>query len=112
MGRLNLTAIKAAQTGGASKTSTGALSDFVDSQLSVSQDSHSGASKSVRKPELRGDGSEVKRSKEAQIIIRASPKMRRELKRWAVDEDATVQSLIVSGLQALRRERGLPELAE
>lgn len=112
MGRLNLSAIKAAQTGNAHKTSTGGLSDGVDSQLSISQDSHIGTSKSLRKPELRGDGSEVKRSKEAQIIIRASPKMRRELKRWAVDEDATVQSLIVSGLQALRRERGLPELAE
>lgn len=112
MGRLNLSAIKAAQTGGSSKAITGGLSSDVDSKLSISQDFHNEVSKPVRKPELRGDGSEVKRSKEAQIIIRASPKMRRELKRWAVDEDATVQSLIVSGLQALRRERGLPELAE
>lgn len=112
MGRLNLSAIKAAQTAGGAKTNADKPLGDMDSQLSISPAIHMMASQSGRKPELRGNGNEVKRSKEAQIIIRASPKMRRELKRWAVDEDATVQSLIVSGLQALRRERGLPELAE
>lgn len=111
MGKLNLAAIKASQT---ATTSPSAVerSDSVDSQISISPAIHKIAQRQTRKPEYRGDGSQVRRSKEAQIIIRASPKMRRELKRWAVDEDATVQSLIVAGLQALRRERGLPELAE
>jgi hypothetical protein len=112
MGRLNLSAIKAAQTGGATQANKEEPLRDVDSKLSISPVIHKTPSAAGNKPELRADGSQVRRSKEAQIIIRASPKMRRELKRWAVDEDATVQSLIVSGLQALRRERGLPELAE
>ena len=112
MGRLNLSAIKASQTGSGAQPSVGAPSEIVDSQLSISHAIHKSAVTTVKRPELRSDGSQVRRSKEAQIIIRASPKMRRELKRWALDEDATVQSLVVSGLQALRRERGLPELTE
>jgi hypothetical protein len=112
MGRLNLSAIKASQTGAAPQPSIDEASRFVDSKVSISPDIHKATSSTSRRPELRSDGSQVKRSKEAQIIIRASPKMRRELKRWALDEDATVQSLVVLGLQTLRRERGLPELAE
>ncbi len=112
MGRLNLTAIKASQTGAASSPLLHEASSTVDSQISISPVIQKLTTRLARKPELREDGSQVRRSKEAQIIIRASPKMRRELKRWAVDEDATVQSLIVAGLQALRRQRGLPELAE
>jgi hypothetical protein len=113
MGKLNLAQIKAAQVGSAtSNQDRGSAPPIVDSQVSISQDSYAQVSKKSKKPEVRSDGSEVRRSKDAQIIIRASPRMRRELKRWAVDEDATVQSLIVAGLQALRRERGLPSLAE
>lgn len=112
MGRLNLSAIKASQSASASQPIGSEASSGVDSQLSISPAIHSRGASSSRRPELRRDGSQVKRAKEAQIIIRASPKMRRELKRWALDEDATVQSLIVMGLQALRRERGLPELVE
>jgi hypothetical protein len=113
MGKLNLAQIKAAQVNVASSNSSGDnVPSSMDSQISISQDSKVIPSKKAKKPEKRADGSEVHRSKDAQIIIRASPRMRRELKRWAVDEDATVQSLIVAGLQALRRERGLPILAE
>lgn len=112
MGRLNLTSIKASQTGAGLQPITDEVPSNVDSQISISPAIHRLNARPAKKPELREDGSQVRRSKEAQIIIRASPKMRRELKRWAVDEDATVQSLIVAGLQALRRQRGLPELAE
>lgn len=112
MGRLNLTAIKASQTGTGLLPTPDKDSSNVDSQISISPAIHKLTTRPAKKAELREDGSQVRRSKEAQIIIRASPKMRRELKRWAVDEDATVQSLIVAGLQALRRQRGLPELAD
>lgn len=112
MGRLNLSAIKASQTASVPQPNIGEASSGVDSQLSISQDIHKKSTLPSKRPELRRDGSQVKRAKEAQIIVRASPKMRRELKRWALDEDATVQSLVVLGLQALRRERGLPELVE
>ena len=112
MGRLNLSAIKASQTGSALQPRVDDVPSLVDSQLSISPNIHKTAALSSKRLELRSDGSQVKRSKEAQIIIRASSKMRRELKRWALDEDATVQSLVVLGLQALRRERGLPELVE
>lgn len=112
MGRLNLTSIKASQTGTSLPPLLDEASSVVDSQLSISPAIHKLTARLARKPEFREDGSQVRRAKEAQIIIRASPKMRRELKRWAVDEDATVQSLIVAGLQALRRQRGLPELTE
>ena len=112
MGRLNLTSIKASQTGAGLLPTSDKTSSDVDSQISISPDIHKLIARPTKKAEFREDGSQVRRSKEAQIIIRASPKMRRELKRWAVDEDATVQSLIVAGLQALRRQRGLPELAE
>lgn len=112
MGRLNLSAIKASQTGSALQSKKDEDLSVVDSQISISPAIHKVELPPLKKPELRGDGSQVRRLKEAQIIIRASPKMRRELKRWAVDEDATVQSLIVAGLQALRRQRGLPELIE
>ena len=112
MGRLNLTSIKASQIGTGLPPLLDEASSNVDSQTSISPAIHVLTAKSTRKPEFRDDGSQVRRSKEAQIIIRASSKMRRELKRWAVDEDATVQSLIVAGLQALRRQRGLPELTE
>lgn len=46
------------------------------------------------------------------IIFRASTRFRRELKRWAVDEDTSVQALVLESLQTLRRERGLPELLD
>jgi len=52
---------------------------------------------------------------DAQLVtfpLRVSTRFRRELKRWAVDEDTSVQALLIESLQTLRRERGLPELID
>lgn len=48
----------------------------------------------------------------AQIVVRTSAKFRRTVKRWALEEDTSVQELIVTALRELYRAKGLGELSE